>query len=126
MTDDVKKFVLAYAEGRDSQDAVSSLAYLCRMLWMCRSDKLRQDEIPFLVDITNIALQASEEYAHLEPLPRDERAYRMGHNEVYFADVGHKPIEQKVIKVLREILMPPAPKRKAMFSWPWLKKQNLF
>ncbi len=59
------------------------------MLWLCRSDKLNSMDIPFLVDITNSLIEKETELACLEKLPEnDEKAFRLGHNEVYFKDLA--------------------------------------
>lgn len=42
------------------EDFVKSEAYLCKMLWLQRTDKLSEDDYPFLVWLTN-------EYAELKP-----------------------------------------------------------
>jgi len=93
-----------YLERFDVKFTIESLSYLCRMLWLCRSDKLRQTEIPFLVDISNSAFQASEQFSHLPKLPVDDRAYRMG--EVFFKDCNHRDLERAVIAFLEKEFSP--------------------
>ena len=103
-----------YLERFDVKFTIESLSYLCRMLWLCRSDKLRQTEIPFLVDISNSAFQASEQFSHLPKLPVDDRAYRMG--DVFFQDCNHRDLERAVIAFLEKELAPEETPKPGFFS----------
>lgn len=111
MNQETDALIRQYAEGRSPQDAVESLAYLCRMLWLRRSDKLYGPNIPMLVDITNTALQNSDEFSHLPLLPNNEAAYRMNRGEIYFKDLNHRELEREVVKLLKDVLMLPEPKK---------------
>jgi hypothetical protein len=100
-------YIFQYAHGRDYKEAAESLTYLCSMLWLCRSDKLNSMNIPFLVDITNSVIEKEEELQSLEKLPEDdEKAFRLGHNDVYFKDFSHAIIKRIVQEELESILKP--------------------
>ena len=79
------------------------------MLWLCRSDKLNSMDIPFLVDITNSVIEKEKdgELRSLEKLPEnDVKAFRLGHNDVYFKDFSHGIIMRIVREELESILQP--------------------
>ena len=100
-------YIFQYAQNRDYKEAAESLTYLCSMLWLCRSDKLNSRNIPFLVDITNSLIEKETELACLEKLPEnDEKAFRLGHNEVYFKDFSHAIIKRIVQEEIESILKP--------------------
>lgn len=111
MNQETDALIRQYAEGRSPKEAVESLAYLCRMLWLRRSDKLYGPNIPMLAEITNCALQNSENFPHLPLLPNDEAAYRMNGGEIYFKDLNHRDLEREVIKLLKGVLMPAEPEK---------------
>lgn len=100
-------YIFQYAQNRDYKEAAESLTYLCSMLWLCRPDKLNSRNIPFLVDITNSLIEKETELACLEKLPEnDEKAFRFGHNEVYFKDFSHAIIKRIVQEEIESILKP--------------------
>lgn len=116
MNQETEALVLKYAEHRDPEEAVKSLAYLCRMLWLRRSDKLHCSDYPILIGVTNSVLENSEAFSHLPLLPSEEKAYRMNGGDIYFKDASHSELEREVIKVLRGILMPPKPKTSSLLN----------
>lgn len=102
-------YIFQYAQNRDYKEAAESLTYLCSMLWLCRSDKLNSMDIPFLVDITNSIIEKEKdgELRSLEKLPEnDVKAFRLGHNDVYFKDFSHGIIKRIVREELESILQP--------------------
>ena len=102
-------YIFQYAQNRDYKEAAESLTYLCSMLWLCRSDKLNSMDIPFLVDITNSVIEKEKdgELRSLEKLPEnDVKAFRLGHNDVYFKDFSHGIIMRIVREELESILQP--------------------
>lgn len=64
-------------------------------------------DTPFPVDITNSTIDKEAELSHLQKLPEnDEKAFRIGHNEVYFKNFNHDIIKNLVQKNIEDILKP--------------------
>lgn len=100
-------YIFQYADNQSPTSAAEGITYLCSMLWQCRSDKLNQMHISFLVDITNCVLEENEAFSDLEKLPEnDEKAFRLGHNDIYFKDFNHGTIKDAVQQKIEGILIP--------------------
>jgi len=121
MKPETLNFITQYSQNRDPQESVESLVYLCSMLWLCRSDKIGQDSIIHLVDITNAAIEKSPELEDLNPISYNEKAYRLG-NDVYFQNHGHEDIKIEVAKILKDIILPKTETVKKMTLLEKLKR----
>lgn len=117
MKEDTRYFIMNYAQGRDLDTTIAGVAYLCRMLWLGRTDKLHGSYIKHLADLTNHMIANSDRFSDLPLLPEDESVYRKNHGKVCYQGCNHREMEIHVIRYTKEAMEPKKPEKTGLLGW---------